>query len=235
MFRDSLLENSLTTRKRWPVLAAFTLEILAGAAIVAIPLLSGGVIPVAAHAPLVAPILPMNVERLPEHPSTSGDTTSTFGPSRNLVTITNTSARLRFGKPGTEDPNVEVSPNLQPTGATGSSSVGPDLCSRCSSAPTLSKTRLKVSNISPGQLIHRVEPTYPRIANAIHLQGEVKLHAIIARDGSIEDLSVTSGHPLLAAAAMDAVKQWRYRPFLLNGQPVEVETTITVNFRRSGD
>jgi protein TonB len=63
------------------------------------------------------------------------------------------------------------------------------------------------------------------------LQGEVKLHALIAKDGTIQSLSVTSGHPMLAQAALVAVRQWRYRPYVLNGQAVEVETFITVNFR----
>jgi periplasmic protein TonB len=60
----------------------------------------------------------------------------------------------------------------------------------------------------------------------------VRLHAIIARDGTIQSLNVISGHPLLASAALDAVRQWRYRPYLLNGEAVEVETFITVNFRK---
>jgi len=62
------------------------------------------------------------------------------------------------------------------------------------------------------------------------VRGEVRLHAIISKDGVIESLTLISGHPLLAKAAMDAVQQWRYRPFLLNHEPVEVETLITVNF-----
>jgi protein TonB len=77
-----------------------------------------------------------------------------------------------------------------------------------------------------------VEPAYPRIAVVSGVQGQVKLHAIIARDGSIQSLNVISGHPLLVRAALEAVGQWRYRPYLLNGEAVEVETFITVNFRK---
>jgi protein TonB len=80
-----------------------------------------------------------------------------------------------------------------------------------------------------------VEPVYPKIANITGIRGEVKLHAIIARDGSIQSLNVTSGHPLLAAAALEAVRQWRYQPYILNGDAVEVETLISVNFKRAGD
>jgi periplasmic protein TonB len=81
-------------------------------------------------------------------------------------------------------------------------------------------------------LLHRVEPVYPHMAVLTNMQGEVKLHALIAKDGTIQSLSVSSGPPILAQAAIDAVRQWRYRPYLLNGQAVEVETFITVNFKR---
>jgi len=84
-----------------------------------------------------------------------------------------------------------------------------------------------------GELINRVVPTYPTIAMRTGVQGEVKLHAIIARDGSISSLSVISGHPFLISAAMEAVQQWRYRPYVLNGEAVEVDTYITVNFKRN--
>jgi len=79
-------------------------------------------------------------------------------------------------------------------------------------------------------LVHRVEPVYPPIALATHLTGTVRLQAVISTDGAIERLQVLSGNPILAQAALKAVQQWRYQPALLNGQAVEVETFITVNF-----
>jgi protein TonB len=79
-------------------------------------------------------------------------------------------------------------------------------------------------------LLNRVQPDYPKIAEAMRLSGPVVLSAIIAPDGSIQSLRVVSGSPILAAAAQQAVRQWRYKPTMLNGQPVEVETLITVNF-----
>jgi len=91
--------------------------------------------------------------------------------------------------------------------------------------------RVRVSQgVTKGLLTNRVEPTYPPVARAARIHGEVVLTAIIDKDGNIENLQLLSGHPMLAPAAIDAVKQWRYKPYLLNGQPVEVETTITVNF-----
>jgi protein TonB len=80
----------------------------------------------------------------------------------------------------------------------------------------------------------RIDPVYPHIAAASGISGEVKLHAIISKEGTIESLTVISGHPLLAGAAVDAVKQWVYRPYILNGEKVEVETFIFVNFKKTG-
>lgn len=81
-----------------------------------------------------------------------------------------------------------------------------------------------------GSLIRRVDPQYPEIAKAIHLSGTVRLRAIVGTDGRVQNLEVLSGNPILANAAVAAVRQWRYRPTLLSGTAVEVETFITVNF-----
>jgi protein TonB len=85
-----------------------------------------------------------------------------------------------------------------------------------------------------GNLIRRVEPTYPPLARNARIEGSVVLTATISKAGTIENLRVLSGHPLLVSAAIDAVRQWRYRSYILNNEPVEVETQITVNFRLSG-
>ena len=86
------------------------------------------------------------------------------------------------------------------------------------------------STIEAAKLISRVQPAYPQLAIQARIQGNVVLHAIIGRDGQVSELQVLSGHPLLVSAAVEAVRQWRYSPTLLNGQAVEVETTITVSF-----
>lgn len=85
-----------------------------------------------------------------------------------------------------------------------------------------------------GNLILRVQPDYPSLARQVRVQGQVVLRAIISREGTIEKLHVLSGHPMLVQAAVDAVRQWRYRPYVLNGEPVEVETEVKVNFVLSG-
>jgi protein TonB len=96
--------------------------------------------------------------------------------------------------------------------------------------PSEHPRRIKVSVIDPGRIIHRVQPVYPPLAKQAGVQGEVKLRAVIGTNGTVREVVPVSGHLLLIAAAKDAVQQWRYQPTLLNGQPVEVETQITVVF-----
>jgi protein TonB len=94
--------------------------------------------------------------------------------------------------------------------------------------------RVRISQgVTKGLLIRRVEPGYPPLARSARVQGEVVLTAIISVTGDIENLQLVSGHPMLVPSALAAVKQWRYKPYLLNGQPTEVETTITVIFTLS--
>jgi protein TonB len=89
---------------------------------------------------------------------------------------------------------------------------------------------IRVSAMMQGNLIKRVEPEYPAIAKTAGIQGSVVIKAIISREGRIERTEVLSGHPLLTQAALAAVRQWKYRPYYLNREAVEVETQITVNF-----
>jgi protein TonB len=95
--------------------------------------------------------------------------------------------------------------------------------------------RVRVSQgVSQGLLIHQVKPTYPPLARQARIQGVVVLQAVIGKDGNIQNLKVVSGHPMLAPSALEAVKQWKYKPYYLNGEPVEVDTTINVNFTLAG-
>jgi periplasmic protein TonB len=95
--------------------------------------------------------------------------------------------------------------------------------------------RIRVGGqVEAAKLIFGPKPEYPPLAKMARIQGTVRLEALIAKDGTIKDLKVLSGHPLLVKAALSAVQQWRYQPTLLNGQPVEVETEIDVNFTLEG-
>jgi protein TonB len=105
-----------------------------------------------------------------------------------------------------------------------------------SAAPKIATPkRITVSQgVTQGMVVRRIQPTYPPLARTARVSGAVVLQAVIAKDGSILNLHAVSGNPLLIPNALDAVKQWRYKPYLLNGEPVEVDTQITVNFTLSG-
>ena len=89
--------------------------------------------------------------------------------------------------------------------------------------------------MSEGDLVRKILPVYPPLARSARIQGQVLLQAMISKQGVIEDLKVLSGHPMLVPAAKEAVRQWRYRPYVLNNEPVEVETQITVTFSLAGN
>lgn len=86
------------------------------------------------------------------------------------------------------------------------------------------------SGVAEGLKVHDVSPVYPREARKNHVQGDVILRATIDRQGNIADLKLVSGEPILADAAVEAVKQWKYKPYILNGEPVEVETQVLIRF-----
>jgi protein TonB len=95
--------------------------------------------------------------------------------------------------------------------------------------------RVRVSQgVTEGLLMKKVQPNYPPLARSARIQGQVVLQAVIGKDGTIQNLRAISGHPMLTPAAIDAVRQWRYKPYFLNGEPVEVDTQITVNFTLAG-
>src|SRR3984893_18700957 len=97
--------------------------------------------------------------------------------------------------------------------------------------PKIAPSRVRVGGaVQAAKIINRVQPTYPPLARQTRISGTVKLHAIIGKDGSVQSLQVIAGHPLLVQSALDAVKQWRYQPTLLNNEPVDVDTEIDVIF-----
>jgi protein TonB len=128
-----------------------------------------------------------------------------------------------FGGTGSGDPN-EI---LHSLGNSSAAVVPPP--------PPAVTHPLRVSHMSEGDLIRKAQPTYPPLARSARIQGQVVLAAIISKEGTIEKLRILAGHPMLVQSALDAVSQWRYRPYILNNEPVEVETQITVNFSLSGN
>lgn len=101
--------------------------------------------------------------------------------------------------------------------------------------PKPTQSRIRVGgNVQAAKMVRQVQPIYPQIAKTAHVSGTIILHAVISKDGSVQELTYISGPPLLMKAAMDAVREWRYQPTLLNGEPVEVDTTISVIFTLGG-
>jgi protein TonB len=237
MFGDTLLESSSAPRKgkRWPMATAFTAEAIIGGLLVIIPLLSTVAMPITAHISCPLPVTRVALDRMePAHT----DHTSASGPARSgprtgaLFTFDNHQSTI-FDHPPVE-PTSEPPVPGPPTDGRGSDKNLTELMSDGPAKPNVKFGGPKriTSQLSEGQLVNRVEPIYPHIAAISGIQGQVKLHAIIGRDGRIQSLSAISGHPLLLRAALEAVEQWRYRPYVLNGEAVEVETLITVNFKR---
>jgi len=125
--------------------------------------------------------------------------------------------------------------NSSDTGVANGTGIGDLLGSGPTGPPPPPKpvtpSRIRVGgSVEAASIINKVTPQYPPIAKTAHVSGTIILHAIISKDGSIQELQYVSGPPLLMKAAMDAVKEWRYKPTLLNGEPVEVDTTIDVVF-----
>lgn len=169
----------------------------------------------------------------------------TSGPASNAADIIfRTPSRIPNGIPADSadaPPQIGVSGSVipgtlsgDPTGVRnlfvgGSLPVLPAVRSMATVAP------IRISHISEGNLIRKVQPAYPALARSARVQGTVVLQAVITRQGGIEHLRLLSGHPMLVPAAIEAVSQWRYRPYILNNEPVEVETQITVNFSLAGN
>jgi TonB family protein len=121
-------------------------------------------------------------------------------------------------------------PNPLAVGTSSESALSSLTAPSIRSQPSLVKVNIS-QGVSQGLLIKRVQPRYPQNALAMHLQGAVQLGAMIDKEGKIVNLQVLKGDVMLARAAMDAVRQWRYKPYYLDGVPVDIETQITVNFR----
>jgi periplasmic protein TonB len=239
MFGDTLLESSSAPRKgkRWPMATAFTAEAIVGGLLVVIPLFSTVAMPISGRVscPLVKPVTRVTLEPVErvrtDHTSASGRTNS--GP-RTMAVFTFSNHQNTIPDHPFVDPMNEPTDPRPPGDGSRTDKKLSDFMFDNPAKPNVKPAGPKriVSQLDEGQLVNRVEPVYPHIAAISGIQGQVKLHAIIGRDGRIQSLNAISGHPLLLRAALDAVEQWRYRPYMLNGERVEVETFITVNFKK---
>lgn len=241
MFADSLLESNWANRSHrgWTTLASFAMQGLAVGILLMLPLIFSEGLPklrlTTIGAPIGAP--PGRPSQGPRHPS---------GPTRPVLHPIGIFAPPRI--PPTIEPGGEEIPDPGPDacigcvpGSPGTPGLSNPIWKSIGIAPPVVPSPLKpttppprVSRMMEGNLIYKPQPLYPPIARAGRIQGEVVLRAIISKSGTIENLEAMSGPPLLIPAAVEAVKRWRYRPYVLNGEPVEVETRVTVNFILSG-
>jgi periplasmic protein TonB len=229
------------SHRGWTTLLSFALQVTAIGALLLLPLLSiEGLPPLQLMAALVAPAPP-------PAPAPTVQARPQVAPASNMLghsvmMPTHIPREIAVLNENEAPPPLELPGAPGVPGSTGSAglrnSVLDGLGAGTNALPILSPPpvvhQVRISHMMEGNLIHRVQPVYPPLARQARIQGTVVLRAIISRDGRIENLQVVSGHPMLAPAAIEAVRQWRYQPYILNDQPVEVETQITVNFSLSG-
>ncbi|HEX6905360.1 MAG TPA: TonB family protein [Terriglobales bacterium] len=246
MFEDSLLESGgrLHTKRGMTTTISFVLQICLVGVLVLIPLLYTEALPkqqlmtflVAPPPPPPPPpppaAVPQRVVKVVQTDIINGE----------LRTPTKIPKKVEMIKEEEAPPPVMASagvvggvPGGVPGGQMGGV-IGGIISSTPVAVPKVATPqRVRVSQgVSQGLLIHRVQPMYPPLARQARIQGTVVLQAEISKDGTIENLRLISGHPMLAPSAIEAVRQWRYKPYFLNGEPVAVETQITVNFTLAG-
>jgi len=241
MFEQSLLAQHGGAQKTGALFASLTAQIAAAGVIVLIPLAYNEVLPVLRMSyPLPMPAMPLRPAP-PVQPATPAHTSE-----RPVITYPNV---FRLPDRGGErtPPSAAALIELDPAGfLTGPVTLGFDL-PRVASAPiplapverppqTVATTLPAPGPITVGgdvqaaKIVRKVVPVYPPLARQARIQGTVHLIGIVAKDGTVQKLRVESGHPLLIPSAVDAVRQWIYRPTLLNGRPVEVIAPIDVIF-----
>ena len=240
MFRESLLENSIErgSRRRLATLLSFVAQAIAACICVALPLLYPDALPlIHANSSMLMPPPSGAPPRAPQQQPVHDPTP--VAPTEDPLTIRapqkipqHTDSTPDPATIGTSSPGPWV-PGAIPGDGPRSAQLLTELIGVPNLHPTIKAPPVSVRlspGVTQGLLIHRVEPQYPALARTARIQGEVVLFANIGRDGRIENLHIVSGHPLLAQSAVDAVKQWRYRPYMLGRDPVEVETQVTVRF-----
>src|SRR3984893_14306104 len=242
MFEDSLIEsgNKLKTKRLGTTILSFLLQVGLVGVLILIPLIYTDALPKGNLMTfLVAPPPPPPP---PPPPAAAIKVVKIQSEVINgqLRTPTKIPNKVQMIKEEEAPPDMgAVVPGGVPGGIPGGSTggvMGGILGSANAAIPKVATPqRVRVSTgVATGLLIKKVTPNYPQLAKQARIQGTVVLQAEISKDGTIQNLQLISGHPMLAPAAIEAVRQWRYKPYLLNGEPVAVETTVQVNFSLSG-
>ena len=240
MFEDSLVESrvgQVSSSKRWTMLASIGLQVAVAGVVMVLPLLHPEAIPFRAEAPkVVMPLMPKPpLPVVMERESASSSSVAIPGVMRPEVERgVLPSLNPVVGDPAPVAPfGVGIGmPGALPDGISAGGGKGPVVSVAPARGPAVP---LPVSTgVLQGMLLAPIRPVYPAIAKAAHVGGTVVVEAVISRTGTIESLRVVSGPLILQQAALNAIRAARYQPFRLNGEPTEVQTTITVNFRLGG-
>src|SRR5690349_1798938 len=237
MFEDSLIESAgKLKRGKWSTVFSFTFQALLVGVMILIPLIYTEALPKQQLMTfLVAPPPPPPPPPPPAAAPVRVVKMTSEIVNGELRTTTKIPEKVQMIKEEEAPPPVTSLGGVV-GGVPGAGGAGGIIGGIISSTPVAvpkvaTPTRVRVSQgVTEGLLIHQVKPNYPPLARQARIQGSVVLQAVIAKDGTIQNLHLVSGHPMLAPAAIEAVKQWCYKPYFLNGEPVEVETQITVNF-----
>jgi protein TonB len=242
MFDQTFVNTNGQTRRPWTVAVSLTLQMaLVGVALI-IPLLH--------VAPLDLPLkiqgqLPFEKVDLKVRPETKATPHPAQGASRPIFHLAPEQFPINFSRHIDLAPDApEIGASLATAGPGGSSFAGllpvngivaqPPPAPIVKAPPAAPSAPVQVGgDVQAGKLLFGPKPAYPTLARTTRTQGTVRIQAVIGRDGAIKNLQVLGGPPLLVTVAMDTVKQWRYKPTLLNGEPVEVITVIDVNFTLS--
>lgn len=245
MFTESLLETGWGSgsHRIWTTLTSLSLQALAVGVLLVVPLLYTQALPqLAILGPLVAPTPPP----APAAPMPAARNTrmsqSNLDSNHNIVMPRQIPATIAEIHEDVPPPPISLGRQGIQGGIgdrwSANSVVGSTFADSTAALPPPpphpAPRPIRPSSVMEANLLHRVQPAYPPLARAARIQGSVVLQAVISKTGTIENLQVLNGHPMLVRSALDAVRQWRYRPYFLNGEPVEVETQITVNFILSG-
>jgi periplasmic protein TonB len=230
MFAESPYMGLDGPRRRWAALASVGLEALMVGALLLVPLIYTQSLPhLLSSAPLTMPVIEP-AQTPPEHtqPRTPAPVSNLSGD--HLITPSSIPHTVQNIQETVAPPQVDFNSVAAGTGVRGVPGGTGLFASNVPVSPPPVPHPVIVSRMMEGYLTQQVQPIYPTAAKLLHLQGQVVVQAIISREGTIEHMQVLSGNALLANAARQAIAQWRYRPYKLNGEAVEVETQITVNF-----
>lgn len=243
MFEDSLIESAtlIRTQNRLPALLSLATQLCIAAVILTLPLLHPEILPLphlvaATLAPPRPPLPPPPAVHMQTHAITA--TASAVAAPASIHATAIYRSPIRATGPAIDAPALPVinlgrTSGSLPLGINGAAPAAPHVT--VAAAAITSSKRISVSSgVSAGHLIAPIRPEYPAIARTAHIEGSVVIEAVISRTGAIESPHVLSGPLMLQQAALAAVRDARYRPFMLNGEPVDVQTTITIVFRMAG-